>query len=295
MALRDRLSFGCVALTTFRFQSEALQILNLAFENGITSFDTAPLYGKGYSEKILGAFIKDKRNNVVVTTKVGLGLTDYRTIPTIIALPLNSIKTKLTKKKVIDEFVSLEKPTPLTLRKIDKLYIERSIQKSLKRLQTSYIDNFFLHEAMPGFLTDEALFFLLQLKARGLVKNLGIASGAVNYDNLDSSSVKGMDVLQYEYNWFQRTEVLQNEFPGFTHNFHSVFKPLHFVKKDKSSIYRLPGYLLCEAVRQNKTNGKVLFSTSKEERLLSNLKYFDDAFLLNASQLNEEIQSLFEN
>jgi len=41
-----------------------------AFENGITTFDTAEAYGDGHSEQILGQALGDKRDNIVIATKV---------------------------------------------------------------------------------------------------------------------------------------------------------------------------------------------------------------------------------
>ena len=54
MGYRSNLSFGGVSLTQHTFFKNAHNILANAFDEGITHFDTAPLYGNGYSEKILG-------------------------------------------------------------------------------------------------------------------------------------------------------------------------------------------------------------------------------------------------
>lgn len=50
---------------------EARQLVNRALDAGINFFDTADVYCGGQSEQILGQALKDHRNEVVITTKVG--------------------------------------------------------------------------------------------------------------------------------------------------------------------------------------------------------------------------------
>jgi len=49
-----------------------ISLLDHAYQNNITHFDTAPLYGQGDAEKVLGKFISDKRDKITLTTKFGL-------------------------------------------------------------------------------------------------------------------------------------------------------------------------------------------------------------------------------
>jgi aryl-alcohol dehydrogenase-like predicted oxidoreductase len=69
----DKLGFGGAALTSVGSLREIIKLLNFTYDNGITHFDTASLYGKGYSEIIYGKFIQEKRDNVTITTKFGFG------------------------------------------------------------------------------------------------------------------------------------------------------------------------------------------------------------------------------
>src|SRR5687768_13774049 len=95
--VQQLLGFGCSSLTSIKSHQSALKILDAAYRLGVSHFDTAPLYGQGYSEKILGCFIKKKREGVSITTKFGLGNHAARTIPVWLALPLNYYKKKLYK------------------------------------------------------------------------------------------------------------------------------------------------------------------------------------------------------
>ncbi len=68
----SRLSFGCGGRFIKGFPSEdkALEALNWAFSKGINFFDTAHTYGNGESERRLGLFLKNHRNQVFVATKL---------------------------------------------------------------------------------------------------------------------------------------------------------------------------------------------------------------------------------
>ncbi len=50
--------------------TESIQAIKAAYEAGITTFDTAEVYGNGHSEKIVGEALGDVRDNVVIATKV---------------------------------------------------------------------------------------------------------------------------------------------------------------------------------------------------------------------------------
>ena len=56
------------ALTT----SRRLRLLETAYAHGIRHFDTAPLYGQGEAESLLGQFSRGKRDSITITTKFGL-------------------------------------------------------------------------------------------------------------------------------------------------------------------------------------------------------------------------------
>lgn len=286
MSQRNKLGFGCVALTTYRFKSNAIKMLELAYSNGITNYDTAPLYGRGYSEEILGSFIKNKRNKIVVTTKVGLGSLVPNSIPAKIALPLNAIIKAIKRDKKITEKISTELPKPITYRKIDKNAIEQFLQLSLKRLNSNYIDNYFLHEALPSFITDEGWQYLEEMKSKGIILNIGVATSFVNLKNIELSNYP-IDFLQYENNFVCNSDDLIIEFKNLKHNYHSVLKYISLIKTKEFSSTALAGILLNNAVRKNTSDGYVLFSTTNKERLIVNLKEFDKYDALSTFEFND--------
>ena len=121
-------------------RSEALRIIQKSLEAGCNFFDTAPAYGKGLSEELLGQALKPVRRDVIICTKFGHtaeGLTDFSTAA-----------------------------------------IRPSIESSLKRLQTDYLDIVLMHnpprEMMDGSVSSQYQEFE-QLKAEGKIREYGVS------------------------------------------------------------------------------------------------------------------------
>lgn len=241
----------------------------MAFESGITHFDTAPLYGQGYSEKIMGEFLKGKRDKVTLATKFGLGLTPDHKIPFRVALPLNYYRKKLTGKV----FTPGTEEVALPYRNIPLSEIRTSLENSLRSLNTGYIDYYFVHEGLPSFLEVEALAFLLEQKRKGIIKFLGVATGSMNLRQLQRDELTGWDVLQYESGPFSKNRDIQSMFPDKIHFFHSSLKHLARFEPPGVSLENKAGFILAEQVKGN-PNGKVLFSTRRREALKNNLDSF---------------------
>lgn len=282
----SKIGFGCVALTQHTFQKDALAILEMAYDKGITYFDTAPLYGQGYSEKILGKFIQGKRNQVTIATKFGLGNLTSKTLSPKLALPLHHLMKKIRKPIAIQEIKNTGSLS-IPYRIINKKLIEKSITNSLRSLKTDHINNYLLHEALPSFLTDEALLYLLSLKEQKIIGQLGIASGFTNLKNL--GEIPHFDILQYEGSLSTAENYnFNNEYRTKTHIHHSVLKQLkQLIIKDISQ-KDFAGWLLLNALNQD-TAKHVLFSTTNKENLAHNLKVIEDNKHLNANTIKEII------
>lgn len=268
--LVSTLGFGGAALTSMKSYTDVKDLLNHAFELGIRHFDTAPLYGKGYSELIYGKFLKDKRKEITITTKFGLGDLAKTTIPVQLLLPLN-YHVKKIKNTVSKTPISENIHTPLAYRQIDKKQIEASFQNSLSRLQTDYIDYYLLHEGLPHFLTDEAQAYLLTLKKQGRIRFMGIGSNVLDIKTLNINDLTDWEVLQYEGGIHQNTLDIRKQFPNKTHFQHSCIKsfdPLS-IKKGKDTI----GYRLAQCVLNN-PEGKIIFSTRNKQYLSQNIAEF---------------------
>ena len=93
--------------------NESIKAIKHAIDLGINFFDTADVYGAGHSEEILGKAIKDYRDEIIIATKFG-----------------NTFD--IDHKKIIGENLSHE-------------YIRKACESSLRRLNTDYIDLYWLH------------------------------------------------------------------------------------------------------------------------------------------------------
>ncbi|WP_160006055.1 aldo/keto reductase [Rhizobium sp. 18055] len=152
MALKDilpsKLGFGAAPLgNMFRDipEQEALATVEAAWNNGIRYYDNAPFYGAGLAEIRMGAALKEKpRDQYVISTKVGRVILDE--IEDVTARDLGE-KGDVFKygrpNKIINDYTE-----EATL---------RSIEDSLKRLNTDHIDIAFVHDVAQDFYGDEWL------------------------------------------------------------------------------------------------------------------------------------------
>lgn len=137
----SEISFGCMSLGTDHAQNERL--LRQAFESGITFFDTADLYDKGFNEESVGKALAPIRDQVVIATKVG-----------------NQWQT--------DGSGWDWNPT--------KKYILQAVEDSLRRLQTDTIDLYQLHGGTVEDPIDETIEAFELLKEQGKIREYGISS-----------------------------------------------------------------------------------------------------------------------
>lgn len=179
------LGFGTSFLTRNNSISEALMNLEVAFENGITHFDCARLYGYGHAEIILGKFAKNKRQSITITSKSGLY---SRSLPigmlpiinTLRSLKNFSFKKNISKKRAPDLGV------------FNPINLLSDIESSLKSISTDYLDFYMLHEANVSLANQLDLIEVLKkAKQQGKIKSFGVASHYLNlvqeFEQLDSA------------------------------------------------------------------------------------------------------------
>lgn len=129
---------------------EALGVLEVAWEAGIRYFDTAPVYGRGLSERRLGAFLEDKpRDSFVLSTKVGRLLTPAR-------------------GEIVQDGIFLD-PAPFNPH-FDYSYdgVMRSHEHSLQRLGLDRVDILYVHDIGSMIHGDHAGEHLKMLKHGGI-------------------------------------------------------------------------------------------------------------------------------
>ncbi|HEV8663410.1 MAG TPA: aldo/keto reductase [Candidatus Methylomirabilis sp.] len=143
-----------VSTTWWGIKDEAvgMRLLKRAFDLGITYFDTADTYGNGLGETILVKALKDKRNQIVISTKVGY---DFYTSDT----SDRSGHKELPQKWTPD-------------------YVRFACEESLKRLETDRIDFYQLHNPRLDAIRRDDLFATLEaLRAEGKIRHYGATLG----------------------------------------------------------------------------------------------------------------------
>ncbi len=140
-------------------KNESIRAIECAIENGMTTIDTAPVYGFGQSEEYIGQAIKGKRDKVQIFTKFGLRW-DKKTSN------LHYEKTKNNQGKEISIY-----------RDGTKAGIIKECEDSLKRLQTDHIDLYQQHWPDTHVPFEETMEALQTLKKQGKI----LAGGVSNF------------------------------------------------------------------------------------------------------------------
>ncbi|MEK4439250.1 aldo/keto reductase [Paenibacillus sp. FSL K6-2862] len=149
------------------------ELVQAAIEEGIDFIDTAFLYGFGRSEELIGEAIRNsgRRDKVKLSTKAAANF------------------------KLTDQGAMQVDNSPSALRE--------SVEHSLTRLQTDYIDVFFVHYPYSDTPLEEAAGALADLKQEGKIKSIGASN--LSYEQLQQFNMDGyMDVFQTEYSLLAR-------------------------------------------------------------------------------------------
>jgi len=151
-------------------ETESIATIQAAFEHGINVVDTAPVYGFGHSEEIVGKAIAESRlrSNVIIATKVGLQWEGGR-----------------------------------VSRNASRARILREVEDSLRRLRTDYIDIYQVHWPDPLITIEETADAMHMLLAQGKIRAIGVSNfSVVQMERF--RRVAPLHVLQPPYNLFER-------------------------------------------------------------------------------------------
>ena len=161
---------------------ESIRTLHKGFELGINTVDTAPVYGFGHSEEIVGKAIKGRRSDVIISTKCGLWWGDDE----------GSYRWSLDGHRVS--------------RNLSARTLRIELENSLRRLGTDYIDIYYTHNpCCPPFMTpvEETVGLLMEFKKEGKIRAIG-ASNMTPQEILDYTSCGDIDIIQGRYSMLSR-------------------------------------------------------------------------------------------
>ena len=149
-------------------QREAIATIHAALNQGINLIDTAPVYGFGASEEIVGAALDGVRAQTVIATKTGLEWRDG----------------KIYRNASGDR-------------------IRREIDDSLRRLRTDYIDIYQVHWPDPLVPVEETAEAMRSLYEQGKIRAIGVSNFSIAQMER-FRKVAPLHVLQPPYNLFER-------------------------------------------------------------------------------------------
>jgi aryl-alcohol dehydrogenase-like predicted oxidoreductase len=194
--LTTPLGFGCAYLVGGMEMRASRRLVDAAFDAGLRHFDTAPAYGLGMAEDVLGATLKGRRHNVTLTTKAGIGrpsVSPWMLTARAVARPLYSLIPAQARRRIGTATAN----SPRSQFAADS--IAQSLTESLRRLNTDHVDAFLLHEARLSDISDELLNLLQQVKRKGKVCAIGVASARSAVAEIAHAYGGEFDIFQYSW------------------------------------------------------------------------------------------------
>ncbi len=122
-------------------EAAAIAAIQKAIDSGINLIDTAPIYGEGHSEEIIGKAVKGHRHQVVIATKCG---------------------ARFKGPDLVNDL------TPKSIRK--------EVEVSLKLLGTDVIDLYQCHFPDPNTPIEETMAEMAKMKAEGKIRAIGVSN-----------------------------------------------------------------------------------------------------------------------
>lgn len=147
----------------------SVEAIQAAVDAGVNLIDTAPAYGAGHAEEVVGRAIRGRRERVVVATKCGV-------------------------KRTKDDFIRTLEPKSLF----------REIDDSLRRLGVEVIDLWQIHWPDPNTPLEQALEAILKIKEQGKFRYLGVSNFEVS-EMEQASSITEIVSLQPQYSLLERS------------------------------------------------------------------------------------------
>ena len=148
--------------------AQSVTTIHAALDQGINLIDTAPVYGFGTSEEIVGIALEGRRGEAVIATKTGLEWHDGK------------VFRNATRKRIMQE-----------------------IEDSLRRLRTDYIDIYQVHWPDPRVPVEETAEAMQSLYQQGKIRAIGVSNFSVAQME-QFRQVAPLHVLQPPYNLFER-------------------------------------------------------------------------------------------
>lgn len=171
------LGLGCMGLShgygPATDTCQAVELIRVAVERGVTFFDTAEVYGPYLNEEVVGEALQPFRDRVVIATKFGFTFGDDN------------------KQQVLNS-----RPE----------HIRQAVEGSLRRLKTDVIDLLYQHRVDPDVPVEDVAGTVKDLISEGKVKHFGLSEAGAQTIRR-AHAVQPVTVLQSEYSmWWREPE-----------------------------------------------------------------------------------------
>ncbi len=164
----SEVGFGCMGLSfpNAPVKEESIRLLRSAYENGINFFDTAQAYGN--NEELVGEALQPFRKEIILATKFG-----FKEGKQMLGLDSNPEN------------------------------IKKTLESSLKKLRTDYVDLFYQHRPDPNIPIEDVAGVVKDLVQEGKVKYFGLSEAGTEIIR-KAHAVLPVTALQSEYSMFYR-------------------------------------------------------------------------------------------
>lgn len=175
-----QIGLGCMGMTGFQEgnmygkadEQEAIATIHRSLELGGNFLDTADLYGPFENEKLIAKAIAGKRDKYIIATKFGWEIDDN-----------NQLTWAINGKKE---------------------YVKKSVERSLKHLNTDYIDLYYMHRLDKNTPIEETVEAMAELVKEGKVGYIGLSE--VSSETVKRAhAIHPISAVQSEYSLFERT------------------------------------------------------------------------------------------
>jgi len=162
--------------------AESVRTIHRARELGVTLLDTAPAYGLGHSEEVVGQALAGRRSDYVLSTKCGI------------------------RWDIKEGALLMERDGVRIVRNSRPERLAEEVEMSLRRLKTDYIDIYIVHwQALPEFPCPiaDTMGFLAELKKQGKIRAIG-ASNLSDEQFMEYVQAGQLDLIQEKFSMLDR-------------------------------------------------------------------------------------------
>jgi len=250
----SKIGIGTSAYGSRVSPSESESIIKGLLELGVNYIDTSPLYGAGLAEKIIGKSYTE-RDKIILSTKFGLGHQKKNVIVQLLIPFARFVFNFPIIENILAKRNSSHIENPLSIEEINK-----SVETSLKNLNTNYLDVLFIHNKIEYYLNNkDVMNYLYNLKANGVIKKIGLTTSLTDEQTIEliSQNLNTIDVIQIPLSNFHSFSSLKVEI--------NCFSAFSQGTIDKKLIYDF----------LNNGNGRLIVLFKTRKNILSNLTFFN--------------------